>query len=173
MKTTAKAIRRPAASIERLLLTGLKTRYSAHATAMSRGITRYRLAMPSRNTPLDSVMSLAVCAGSPGVTSPFTTTMKPKMDSAARSSSAIPAVRLALRMDRFGSVPATPGRAGVEVMAFLLCPAAVGSRGTDRDSDGLEDGRSAVARRLRQPGRALAVVYAGVQDDTSGQDLVA
>ena len=129
MNTTAKAILSAAASMDRLLLTGLKTRYIAQATTMSSGITRYRLATPSRNMPLDSVMSLAVCVGSPGVISPFTTTMKPKMDSTDSSSSATPAVMLALRMDRCGSVPAISGRSVFDVMMFLLCPVIVVSRG--------------------------------------------
>src|SRR6476620_7012640 len=157
MKTPAKAILSVAASIERLLLTGLKTRESAHATTMSRGITRYRLAMPSRNRPLDSVMSLAVFAGSPGVTSPFTMTMKPKMDSTDRSSRAIPAVRLAVRIDRFGSVPAVMSRA---VFGVIVSPLGSrlsgGPRHRNRDSGGLRLGRAAVERRSG-PGLAPAV----------------
>ena len=74
MNTTAKATRITAANIERLLLTGLNTRYSAHPTTMSRTITRYRLDDAQPEQPLDSVMSLAVCAASPGVTSPLTAT---------------------------------------------------------------------------------------------------
>src|SRR6476659_4096909 len=147
MKTTAKATLKVAASMDRLLLTGLKTRKRAHPTTMSRGITRYRAAMPSRNQPLDSVMSLAVCAGSPGVTSPFTTTMKPKIDNTDRSSRAIPAVRPALRIDRLGSVPAIAGRAVFGVIVSPLGSRLSGcGRGTDRDSGGLGLGRGAVER---------------------------
>ena len=73
--------------------------------------------------------------------------MKPKMDSADRSSRAIPAVRLAVRMDRFGSVPAVLSRAVFGVIVSPLGSRLSGGRGTDRDSGGLGLGRGAVERR--------------------------
>ena len=76
--------------------------------------------MPSRKRPADSVMSFAVCAGSPGVTSPFTATKYPKPASTAISRSATPAVSAASRMDRFGSVPVARSTAAFEVMVCSL-----------------------------------------------------
>ena len=84
-----------AASSEMILLTGLNTRYSAQATTTSSVITKNRLTMPSRNSPADSVMSLAVCAAFPCVTSPSTATKLPKPASTDMTRIPTPAVMLA------------------------------------------------------------------------------
>ncbi len=57
-----------AASIEMPLLTGANTRNSAQATTTSSTAAKYKLT-PKRNTLSESMMSLAVLAASPCVTS--------------------------------------------------------------------------------------------------------
>src|SRR5208283_1886218 len=104
MNTPAYATLSHAASAEMALLTGLNTRYSAHATTTSSAATRYRLTMPNRNKFSWAMMSLPVRAAFPGVTSPFTATRYPKPESADMSRSPTPAVILALRIDRSVSV---------------------------------------------------------------------
>src|SRR4051794_24121019 len=79
--------------------TGARTRYTPHATTTSSAGIRSMLAMPRRNTPSDPTIARTVPAASPCPANPEGTAKAPT-DSAAISRIAIPAPRLALRVER-------------------------------------------------------------------------
>lgn len=98
MKMPAYATLNPAASIERLALTGSKTLNNAQATTTSRAATTSRPAMARRNSVSEPAIFAAVSAALSSTTRRSTTTKYPKAPRIATGKSAIPAVVLALRI---------------------------------------------------------------------------